>query len=158
MLNWAGDLLDLPRHVKEIHFVVLLAYLIWQAARPCFDLVKLVLLFIVTSFTNIDLLVRRQIPWASPAVASEEHHKATINDLINAMVSILAGFHHLVRVKMLLEVVNGLFRAIIPACIDPLFILGILPCPIDLRHNGLGHIIWVLNVNPVSNLPKLASM
>lgn len=59
MSDRTRDLLDLPRGIKQFHLVVLLAYLVRQAAGPCFDLVEFVLFFIVSGFAHINLFVKR---------------------------------------------------------------------------------------------------
>jgi hypothetical protein len=155
MLDRTWNLFDLARHVKEIHLIVLLAHLIRQAASPRLDLIELVFFLIVASLTDIDLLVWGKIAGTTSAVASEEHDETTIDDFFDPVIAVLARLHHFIRVEVLLKVMHGLLGSVVPAGVDPFLVLRVLPCPVDLADNGLGHIVRVLNVNPVTNLPQL---
>lgn len=48
---------------------------------------------------------------------------------------------------------DGLLWSIVPAGVDPFLTIRVLPCTVDLGYDGFGHIIWVLYVNPISDLP-----
>lgn len=74
------------------------------------------------------------------------------------MIPILPSFDNFVGVKMLFVLVHGLFGSVIPAGVHPLLAFRVLPGAIDLGNDGLGHIVGVLDVNPVSNLPQFPIM
>lgn len=150
------ELLHLLRSIEKIHFVVLLSHFIRETTCPSLDLVKFVLLLIVAGFTNVDLLVRGKVAWSTLVVSCKEHDETTINDLVYRMIAILPGLYHFILVEMLVESMHGLFRAIVPASIDPLPAILILPCSIDLRHDGFREIIRVLYVYPIAHFPQLA--
>jgi hypothetical protein len=114
--------------------------------------------FIVSSLTHIDVLVWGKIAGAASAVASEEHDETTVDNFLDPMITVLASLDHFVGVEMLLKVMDSLLRSIIPASIDPLLVLRVLPCSVDLGDNGLGHIVGVLNVHPVTHLPQLVAV
>ena len=155
VFDWAGNLLDPPRDIEEVHFVVLLPHFVRKATRPGFDLVQLVLLLVVSRFTNINVLLRGQASRSSPIVAGNEHDEAAIHNLFDAMITVLARFDHFVGIEMLLDMMNSLLWAVIPAGIDPFFPFGVLPCTIDLCHDRLRDIVGVLDVSPVTDLPQL---
>lgn len=74
------------------------------------------------------------------------------------MVPVLSSLDNFVRVEMLFVLMHGLFGTVVPTCVHPLLAFRILPGAVDLGDNGLGHIIGVLNVNPVSDLPQFSIM
>ena len=71
------------------------------------------------------------------------------------VIPVLPSLDHFIGIKVLLVLVNSLLRTIIPAGIHPLLAVSILPRAIDLRNDGFGHIVWVLNMDPVTDLPQL---
>jgi len=85
-----------------------------------------------------------------------EHNEAPAFNLFDPMVSILAGLHNLVLIEMLVESVNGLFRPVIPACVDPILTGRIRPRFEYLCHDGLIQVIWIANMNPITDSPPLS--
>jgi hypothetical protein len=66
------------------------------------------------------------------------------------MITILPCLDYFIFKKVFIISMNGLFRSIVPACIDPLLALRILPSSIDLGYNRLREIVGILKVNPVT--------
>lgn len=129
-------LLHLSRMIEQVHLVIPVSHLVWDAACPSFDFVELELLFIVAGFADIDLLIGRESSRAAFVVTSEEHDEASVYNLINLVVPILSGFDDLVLEEVLLMVMHGLLRMIVPAGIDPFLSLLVLPCAVYLCNNG----------------------
>lgn len=74
------------------------------------------------------------------------------------MIAILSGLDHLVLEEMLVEAMHRLFRTIVPACIDETASRLILECPVDLRRDGLGQVVGVGEVDPVTDSVQLATV
>jgi len=110
---------QVPRHVEEVHFVVSLPYFVRQAAGPRLDLVEPEFLLVVPRFAEVNGLVCSQTPWSTLGVAGDEHDKAAIFNLLDAVVSILASFDHLILVKVLIEAMHRLFWSVVPARVHP---------------------------------------
>jgi len=111
------------------------------------------LLFIVSCLADIDFFGWINVTRSTATVACDEHDKTPIDDFLNLMVSILASLDNFIREEVFLVLMYRLFGSIVPASIDPFLTFGILPGAIDLSNNRFGHVIGVLNVNPVPNLP-----
>lgn len=119
MLDRTGVLLEIPRHVEHIHFVVSLSHFVWQAAGPRLDLVEPEFLFVVPGFAEINRLVRRQTTGSAFRVTSDEHDKAVILKLLNSVVSVLASLDHLVFVEVLVVPMYRLLGSVVPARVHP---------------------------------------
>jgi hypothetical protein len=150
MANRTGELLHLLRLLEEIHFVISLANLIRNTTSPRLDLVELMLLLVVSSLADVDILVGRESSRSTFVVSSNEHDKASIDNLINSMVSILTSFDDFVFQEMTVKSMDGLLGSVVPAGIDPFGAILILPRPENLSHDRFGQIIRVLNVDPVA--------
>jgi hypothetical protein len=151
MLDWTWNLLHLPWSVKKIHFVVLLSDFIRHAARPGLDLVQFELIFVISCFADIDLLIGWESAWSTFVVPSEEHYKATINHLINVVISILPSLDHFIFKEVFIISMDSLFRPVVPACVNPLLALRILPSSIDLGYNRFREVVGVLKMDPITS-------
>lgn len=108
------------------------------------------LLFVVSCLANVNLFVGREVARSTFVVASEEHDETAIYNLVDGMIAILSSLDNLILIEVAIEAVDGLLGTVIPAGIDPLVALGILPCAVDLGDNRLGEVVCVLEVNPVA--------
>ena len=136
---------------KCVELVVLPSNLVWDTALPGLNLVEMLLALVVPTFTNIDralLLVDTLRP--PTGISGKEHHEALGKDLVDMMISVLSGLHNFVCVKFLLSPVNGLFRAIIPAGVDPDLPFMVLPRTEDLPNGWFVRIIRVDDVDPIA--------
>jgi hypothetical protein len=113
-----------------------------------------VVFLVVARFAHVDLFVLREVAWPALVVPRHEHDEASIHNLVNTMVSILACFDYLVLQKMPVEAMHCLLRSVVPTCVHPLSAVRILPRAIDLSNNRLREVVCVLNVHPVANLPE----
>ena len=59
---------------------------------------------------------------------------------------------------MFFILMNGLLRPIVPAGIDPLFTIRVLPGTVDLGYDGFGNVVRILYMDPISDLPQFAVM
>ena len=107
-------------------------------------------LLIIPSFANVDLFIRREAARATLVKPSDKHYEASIDDLINVMISVLARFDYFALVKMTIKSMNRLFRPVIPTCIHPFLAIRVLPGAINLRDNRFREIIRVLNMDPIT--------
>lgn len=151
-------LLHFLRLLEQVHFVVLVAYLIWQTASPGVDPVECMLVLVVSIFANVDFFVGRKSSRTASAEARNEHHEATIDNLFDTMVSVLACLDDLVFEEMPVKSMHSLLGSVIPARVDKFSARCVLPCSIDLCDNWLRQIIRVLDMNPVSRLVELSIM
>jgi len=119
MLDGTRHLSQVARHIEQVHLIILVAHLVRQAARPSLDLVELELLLVVPRLAHVHGLVCRQPARPPPGKAGDEHDKAAVLDIVDAVVAVLARLDHLVLIKVLVEPVNRLLRAVIPARIYP---------------------------------------
>lgn len=108
------------------------------------------LLFVVPRFANIYFLVVRKTARPAFVVPSDEHDKASINNLVYLMIPILSSFDNFVLIKVTIESVDGLLWTVIPTSVDPFTALRVLPCTVDLSHDGFGEIIRILDVYPIA--------
>lgn len=150
VLDGTRNLFELPRSVKQIHLIVLVANFIGQAAGPCLDFVQLVLLLVVSGLANVDVHIGRRVAGSSFVEAGKEHNEAAINNLIDGVVAVLSSLDHFILIKVAIEAMDGLFWAIVPAGIDPLCAVLVLPGSVDLGHDRFGEVVGVLNMNPVT--------
>lgn len=150
ILDRTWHLLHLLRRIKQVHLVVLIANLIWQATRPSLDLVELVLLLIVACLAHVDFLVGWEVARAAFVVTCEEHDEAAVDYFIDGMVAILAGLDDFILIEVTVEAMDSLLGAIVPASVDPFVAICVLPGTVKLSHNGLGEIVGVLDVHPVA--------
>jgi hypothetical protein len=135
--------------VKQVHLIVLLSNLVGNAACPRLDLVEPELFFIVARLAHVYLFVPWEPTRSAAAKTGDEHDKATIQDVLDLVIPILTGFHHLMVEEMLVEAMHCLLRPVIPTRVDPTLAVSILPGPIYLSNNRLGEIIWVADMNPI---------
>lgn len=142
-------LLQPPRNWIQVHLVILLANFVRQTAGPRFDTVKSIPILIVPCFADVDLLVWRESSRPTLVVPRMKHHKASIHNIVNQMVSILARLHHFVLVEALGHAMDGLFGPVIPTCVDPLLAGFVLPQAVDLGDNGFAQIVRVPDMNPI---------
>ncbi len=105
---------------------------------------------VVPRLTAIHRLVLWESTWSTLEVPRDKHHEAPIFDLFDAMVWVAAGFGYLVLIEVLVETVDGLFRSVIPACVEHLLTILLRPQREDLRHDGLRQIVGVTNMRPVA--------
>lgn len=150
MLDGTGNLPHGARHGPEIHLIVLVANLFGQTAGPRLDLVELALLFVVPRLADIHHLVIGQSARAALGVAGNEHHEASVLNFFDPVVAILACLDHLVLVKELVIAMDRLFWAIKPAGVHPLLTRLVRPHAVDLRDYGLGKIVRVTDMNPIT--------
>lgn len=150
MFNRAGNLLHWPRGIKEVHLVILFSNFIWYTACPSFDFVEPKLLLVVPGFANVYFLVGWEAARAALIKPCHEHDEATVDNFTKLVVAVLSRLHDFMFEKVLLVSMHRLLGSIIPAGVDPLLSLAVLPHPIDLCDNRLGKIIRVANVNPVA--------
>jgi hypothetical protein len=150
VFDWARQFAHSIWRVKQVHFVVFLSDFIWHAARPGFDLVKGESLLVVPRLTHIYRLIRRESPWTTAAKTGDKHDKASVEDILDPVISILPGFDHFMLEEELVHSMHGLFWSIVPACIDPSLALTILPSSIDLRNDRLAEIVGVSDMDPVT--------
>lgn len=143
-------LLDLARHVKQIHLVVSLPDLVGQAAGPRLDAVEGILVLVVPRLADVHLLARRQASRPAPVVAGVEHDEAAVHDVVDPVVAVLARLHDLVSVEALRHAVDCLLRTVVPARVDPFLSRLVLPESLDLRNYGLLQVVHVADVNPVA--------
>jgi hypothetical protein len=136
--------------IKEIHLIVFLADLIRKAARPRLDFVEFVLFLIIARFANINVFIVWKSAGATLIMPCEKHNETPIDYFVNMMVSILACLNNLVLVEMSFKSMHCLLRPIIPASINPLLAVRILPSTVNLSDNRLCNIIGILNVDPVA--------
>lgn len=108
------------------------------------------LFLVISGFADINFLVRGKIAWSTFVVACEEHHKAAIHHFIDGVITVLPCLDNFTIIEVPIKAVDSLLWTIIPACIDPLLSICVLPCPVDLSHNGLGKIVGILNMHPVA--------
>jgi hypothetical protein len=92
----AGDLLQLPLRIEQIHHVVLVSHFIRETARPCFDLVEFVVFLVVTRLADVDFLIRGKVAGTALVVPRHKHDKAAVNHLVNAVVTVLSSLDHLI--------------------------------------------------------------
>jgi hypothetical protein len=154
--NRTWGLLQFPWCIEEIHYVVLVTNLIWQAACPSLDLVELVVLFVVARLAHVDLLVLREVARPTLVVPGDEHNEAAVHDFVDAMITILTSLDHFVFQKVSIETMHSLLGSVVPTGVHPLSAIRILPGAINLGHDGLGEIVRILYVHPVADLPELA--
>jgi hypothetical protein len=119
VLNGARHLSQVPGHIEEVHFVILLANLVRQAACPSLDLVELELLLVVPCLAHVHGLVCWQPTRPAPRISRDEHDKAAVLDVFDAVVAVLTRLDHLVFVEVLVEPMDCLLRAVIPAHVHP---------------------------------------
>ena len=123
-----------PQHfllLKVVHFIVLPADLIRDAALPRLDFVEMFFNLIVTALTDINLYVANPLRPAA-GVPSKEHDEALPNDLVNVVVPILSSFYDFVLIESAIDPVHSLFWPIIPAGVYELLALCVLPSAEDL--------------------------
>ena len=108
------------------------------------------LFLVISSFADIDFLIRGEIPRAALVISCEKHDKASVNNFVDWVISILSSFHDLILEKVSVEPMNGLLRAVVPTCIDPFATLRILPCTVDLGNDWFGKVVCILDVDPVA--------
>jgi len=108
------------------------------------------LFLVVSSFADIDFLIRGEISRTALVISCEKHDKASVNNFIDWVISILSSFHDLILEKVSVEPMNGLLRAVVPTCIDPFATLRILPCTVDLGDDWLGKVVCILDMDPVA--------
>jgi len=153
VFDWTGHFLHLARGIELVHLVVFVTNFIGQTTSPRLYLVEFVLLFIITALANVDLLVRGETFRATAVIASDEHDKASINHLVNGMIAILTRLYNFVLVEVSVIAMDSLLGSVVPACVDPLVAVLVLPSTIELRDDGLSEIICILNVYPVTLAP-----
>jgi hypothetical protein len=151
--DWTWDFLQLPRRIEEVHHVILVSDLIRQAAGPGLDLVQLVVLLVVTRFADVDLLILGKVSRSALVVSCHKHDKAAVDYLINTVIAVLACLDHLVFEEMSVKSMHSLLWTVVPARVHPLPAICVLPCAVDLSHDRLGEIIYVLDVYPVADFP-----
>lgn len=149
MFNWTWDLFHAPRYIVKVHFIVLVAHLVRHTACPSLDFVECELLFVITRFTHVNLLIRRKSPGTTFVEACHKHDKAAVQDLFNLVIAVLSSFDHLMFIEMLFITMYSLFWSVVPAGIDPSVTSTILPGSIDLGYSRLCQVIGIFNVNPV---------
>lgn len=150
VLDGTRNLFELPGSIKQVHLIVFVANFIWQAAGPCLDLVQLVLLLVVTRLANVNLHVGWRVSGSAFVVACEKHDEAAVDHLVDGMVAILPSLDHFILIKVAIEAMDGLLGSIVPACIDPLAAVLILPGAVDLSHNRFGQVVGILDVDPIT--------
>lgn len=69
------------------------------------------------------------------------------------MISVLSSLNNFVGIEVLLILMHGLLRSIVPTCIDPLLALVVLPGAVDLGNDGFRNVVRVLYVNPIAHFP-----
>lgn len=143
--------LHLLWRLEQVHLVVLVPDFIRQATRPCLDLIKLMLLFVISCFTDIDFLICWEISRSSFVVPREEHNEASIHNLIYGMVTILASLDDLIFKKMTVISVHRLLGSVVPTSINPFGAILILPCAVDLSNNWFSEVVGVLDMYPVAS-------
>lgn len=149
MLNRAGDLLHPPRHVKEVHLIVPFSHLIRHTARPRLDLVKSESLLVIPRLADVDVFVRGESPGPALVEPCHKHDEAPVEDIFDLVVAVLPRLDHLVLKEVFLEAVHRLLGSVVPARVNPFLTSAILPGSIDLRHDGLGEVIRIPDVNPI---------
>ena len=108
------------------------------------------LFLVVSSFADIDFLIRGEISRTTLVISCEKHDKASVNNFVDWVISILSSFHDLILEEVSVEPMNGLLRAVVPTCIDPFATLRILPCTVYLGDDWLGKVVCILDMNPVA--------
>ena len=149
VLYWAGNLAHPPRNVKQIHLIISLSHLVGYTAGPCLDLVERKSLLVISRFTNIHGFVRRESTRPAFGEPRDKHDKAVVQNIPDLVISVLPSFDYFVFEEVLFKAMYCLLRAVVPTSVDPFLAFAILPCPIDLRNDGLRQVVGVTNVNPV---------
>lgn len=72
------------------------------------------------------------------------------------MISVSTGLDNLVGEEVLVKSVHGLLGSVVPADVHHRLPAWTTVGAIDLSGDRFGEIVWVLNVNPVSDLVELA--
>jgi hypothetical protein len=150
MLYRTRYLLHLPWDVKEVHLIVSLSDFIGDTACPSLNLIQFEILFVISGFANVNLLVNWKSTRTAFVVASEEHYEAAVHNFIDLVISVLPSLDDLILEEVFFVLMDRLLRPVVPACIDPLQSLRILPGTIYLSHNRLCEIIWILEMNPIA--------
>ena len=65
-------------------------------------------LFVVSSFADVNLLVGRKVAGTAFVVTCNEHDETPVHYLVDAMVSILASLDNLIFEEVPVETVHGL--------------------------------------------------
>ena len=74
------------------------------------------------------------------------------------MIAILSSLYNLVDIEVFLIVMNSLLGSIVPASVNPHLTLTVLPSPVYLCYNRLRHIVSILQMDPISDLPQFVVM
>jgi hypothetical protein len=138
VLDGTRNLFKLPGSIKQIHLIVFVANFIGQAAGPCLDFVQLMLLLVVSGLANVDIHVGWRVPWPPFVEARKEHNEAAIDNFVDGMVAVLSSLDHFILIKVAIVAMDGLFWSIVPAGIDPLGAVLVLPGAVDLGYNRFG--------------------
>lgn len=157
VLDGTRSFLKPPRHIEEVHLIVLVSDLVGQTTCPSFNLVEFVLLFIVTCFAHIHFFVLRKTARSAFAVTGYKHDEASVHNLVNNMVAILACFNHLVFEKVLLKSMYCLFWTVVPAGVDTVLARLVNIGAINLSNDGFGQIIRISDVYPIACATVLAT-
>ena len=139
--------------VEQVHLIIFISNLVRQTTCPCLYFVHLVSLLIISRFADIYFLSRTKATRSPSAKASDKHDEAPVNDLVNSMISILTRLDNLFRKKVLFELMDRLLGSVVPASVDPIFAVAVLPGTIDLSNDRFRHIVGILDVYPISDLP-----
>jgi hypothetical protein len=112
-------------------------------------------LLIVSGFAYVQLDVWRQTAWSSFEVSCCEHDETSAFHLINGVVSIPSSFHDLIGQEVFVEAMYSLLRSVVPTDIHHWLSVGVTVGPVNLRWDWLGKIIWVADVDPVTDPVQL---
>lgn len=149
MLDWAWYFLHTTRCIEQIHFIILFANFIGHATGPRLDLVETEFLFVVARLTDVYVLVVREPARSALVESCHKHDETAVNNFTDLVVAILASLDNFMFEKVLLVPMHSLLRAVVPTCVDPSLPSSVLPHPIDLRHNWLGQVVGISDMNPV---------
>ena len=66
------------------------------------------------------------------------------------VISVLSSLDDLMLKEVAFITMNGLLGAVVPTSVDPFLAFAILPGTVYLGDDGLGQVVWILDMDPVA--------